>query len=166
MCMLKSGGKMHSISAMLEASSRTYPDRIALQLGSNRFTYGQLRDNVANVTYHLRHLGITPGDTVALLFQNTPACAIGFLALACLHAHVIPLEPEVTANELESIYEDSPFSAVIGTGAKLSQFGQFIVGHSRSCIDLADLLAKSQKTPSYSTFPQAESSESVFLYHY
>lgn len=155
---------MQTIRTMLEASTKAYPEHIALQLGHATLTYRQLQDQVVSTVFHLKKEGITSGDKVALLFQNTIACAVGFLALAWLHAHVVPLEPEITSNELTTIFRDIPFSAVIGMPAKLGQFGQFASEHHYASIGLVERSAPPQAV--HLEDEALGATEGVFLYHY
>src|SRR5438445_7257400 len=51
-----------------------------------RWTYGQLRDEVAAVSAGLRKLGVGPGDRVAAFMPNTPEAAICLLATSSIGA--------------------------------------------------------------------------------
>lgn len=153
---------MRTIRAVLETSVRMYSNRIALQFGGERLTYHQLYDHVTNVACHLKVLGITPDDTVVLLFQNTPACVIGFLALAWLSTSVIPLEP-ASPYELESTLEDAKFSAVLGCDLTLSRLKSLRCRYDCSFIDIMELLPR----PCVGLIPSEPlPSDRAFIYHY
>lgn len=161
---------MQTLQAVLERSARAYPQRVALELGSYQLTYCQLQTQVREVAHHLNRSGITAHDTVAFLFQNTPTCIIGFLALASLEARVVLLGPDVSSHELASISADAHhFAAIIGCSPKFSQLQQVFSNHSPLSIDLTNLLATPCSPPSTGDLPLAsarKAAEDVFLYHY
>lgn len=154
-----------TIQSVLETSARLNPDAIALSWKDQQITYRQLLDLVTTMTHFLQSEGIAPNDTVVLIFQSTLSCIIAFLALARLNTRVIPLEPETTSYNLESIFEDIPFTAIVGERSKIVQVTQPFTNRDYSIIDVANL-PESTGILSGTVHAVTVSPDSVFLYHY
>lgn len=75
-------------------------DRPALISGGDVTTYGELRDQVAEVRGALVARDIGPGDRVAILAGNTPHFVTAYLAVLGAGAIAVPLNPESPAAEL------------------------------------------------------------------
>jgi len=93
----------------------------ALVCGAERIGHDDLWERVARLSHGLAARGIGPGDPVALLLPNTPAFAIGFLALAQLGATVVPLNPQFKRAELEFCFCDAGVRAVIADELEIAQ---------------------------------------------
>lgn len=160
-----SENSLQTIRAILDANAGTVPHRTAIQLGTKQLTYRQLRDAVAGVATHLEASGINPGVPVVLLFQNTLTSVVGFLALAWLNASVIPLGFEISFHELESIFEDIPFTAILGEGEKFIRFKESFCQPGCLFINLDTLVGKPPDSPG-AIAPAAVSSDRAFVFHY
>ena len=57
---------------------------------TRRFTFAELRSEVARLAGALRELGVVPGDTVGIFMPLIPETAIGLLAIAYLGAIAVP----------------------------------------------------------------------------
>ncbi|HSM97291.1 MAG TPA: AMP-binding protein, partial [Rhizomicrobium sp.] len=56
----------------LERAAKTFPDRIAIVHGKQRFTYAQFFERSKKLASALSRRGIGKGDTVAVMLANTP----------------------------------------------------------------------------------------------
>ena len=156
---------MQTIQSMLEASARTYPHRVALHLGSSQLTYTELWEHASNAAVQLQRQGISKHTTVALLFQNTLPCVVSFLALAFLNTPLIPLGPETSTHELDSIYTDTPFSVLLGDRSPAARFDEAIARLQCRFVDVRELLA-AEPIARTELPQQPEPASKVFLYHY
>jgi long-chain acyl-CoA synthetase len=154
---------MRTLRDILEASARAYSSRTAIQLGSEQLTYAQLHDQVIGTAAQLQQLDISAESTAVLVFQNTPACIRCFLALAYLHAAVVPVGAEVSAREIEAIVEDIPRAAVFAPAALLAQLR---AGYTRQCPPCIALEQLSPSDGCPADVPVADPADRVFLYHY
>lgn len=68
-------------------------------------TRRELRQRVRTVAAHLRALGVEPGDRVAAIAANTPAAAIGALAVATLGATFSSAAPDMGATAILNRFE-------------------------------------------------------------
>jgi long-chain acyl-CoA synthetase len=76
-------------------------------------TVAQFRDIVRDFSTGLRHLGVKPGDRVAILSENRPEWAMGDFAILCAAAVSVPVYPTLLAWQIEYILNDSGSVAVI-----------------------------------------------------
>src|SRR6266576_3848467 len=69
-------------------TAEDYPDRVAVRMkdDSASLTWGQLRDRVDALAGGLAELGVSKGDTVALMLSNRPEFHIADLAVMTLGA--------------------------------------------------------------------------------
>ncbi len=107
------------VGPLVEAASRAWPQRVALRHGRDTVTFGELDHLVAAAAAGLAGAGVHPGGTVALLFENTPACVVAFLAAARHGARLIPLEPDTAPPSLWSLRDDFEQLTIAGPEAKL-----------------------------------------------
>jgi long-chain acyl-CoA synthetase len=95
-----------SLADLIAESVRTYPDRPALEFFDRETTYAELGDQIERAAEGLRRLGVTKGDTVALVLPNCPQHVVAFYAVLRLGAIVIEHNPLYTPRELRHQFED------------------------------------------------------------
>jgi fatty-acyl-CoA synthase len=109
-------------------SAAVYPQRTAVIHGERRYTWGQSLERCRRLASALAAHGICPGDTVALMAQNTPeAFEAHFgvpMAGAVLNALNIRLDAETIAfilrhGEAKVLITDTEFAPVIGPALAL-----------------------------------------------
>jgi long-chain acyl-CoA synthetase len=95
-----------SLADLIAESVRTYPERPALEFFGRVTTYAELGDQIERAAEGLRRLGVTKGDTVALVLPNCPQHVVAFYAVLRLGAIVIEHNPLYTPRELRHQFED------------------------------------------------------------
>lgn len=95
-----------SLADLIAESVRTYPDRPALEFFGRETTYAELGHQIDHVAEGLRKLGVSKGDTVALVLPNCPQHVVAFYAVLRLGAIVIEHNPLYTPRELRHQFED------------------------------------------------------------
>ncbi len=85
----------------LTARVNASPDALALIIGEERWTYGELDRLVNGVYGRLQQTGVQPGDYVAVLLSNNLAYVCLIHALARLGAVFVPLNTRLTPAELQ-----------------------------------------------------------------
>ncbi|HID51968.1 MAG TPA: long-chain fatty acid--CoA ligase, partial [Anaerolineae bacterium] len=85
----------------LTARANASPDALALMIGEERWTYGELDGLVNGVYGRLQQTGVQPGDYVAVLLPNNLAYVCLIHALARLGAVLVPLNIRLTPTELQ-----------------------------------------------------------------
>ncbi|HFQ92695.1 MAG TPA: 2-succinylbenzoate-CoA ligase, partial [Anaerolineae bacterium] len=85
----------------LTARVNASPGALALVIGEERWTYGELDGLVQGVYGRLQQTGVQPGDFVAVLLPNNLAYICLIHALARLGAVLAPLNTRLTPAELQ-----------------------------------------------------------------
>jgi long-chain acyl-CoA synthetase len=73
----------------------------------------EFRDTVRYFATGMRHLGVKPGDRVAILSENRPEWAMGDFAILANAAITVPIYPTLLGWQIEYILNDSGSVAVI-----------------------------------------------------
>ncbi|MET7401210.1 non-ribosomal peptide synthetase, partial [Dactylosporangium sp. NPDC005572] len=98
---------------VFEAACDRTPDAIALECGDARLTYRELDERANRVAHHLRGLGITAGDRVAILLRRSVETYVALLAAGKAGAAFVPIDPESPADRVAYIAEDALIVAVL-----------------------------------------------------
>jgi len=93
-----------SLSELLTTHVRKQPERIAIATSDLRtvISYRQLDTLVRSAAAQLSSMGMSRGDTVALISDNSVDFVVGFLGIVFLGARVAPLNPALTSNEVST----------------------------------------------------------------
>jgi carnitine-CoA ligase len=110
-----------TIPSLLEARAGVQPDRLALEVGSRRWTYAQLERASERLARVLAKGGAVRGDRIALIAANSDLSVVVFLAAARLGAIFIPLNPAATAADLEYLLSHSRPTLVVAQPADLDR---------------------------------------------
>ncbi|MBN2317466.1 MAG: AMP-binding protein [Acidobacteria bacterium] len=100
-------------------STDKYPDKIALQYKRadcwNPITYLQLRNEVEQAACGLASLGLKPRNgTLAIVGDNRPEWAVGYLAAACTAIVCVPIDKDLKELEVYNILRVSGARILIG----------------------------------------------------
>ncbi len=102
-----------TISEALTRSAGKFPDHIALNYMGKKISYRQLNDLVNRFARALQHLGVRPGDRVAVCLPNIPQVIITNLAILRIGAVTVQNNPLYTERELEYQLNDSESKMVV-----------------------------------------------------
>ncbi|MGD0336857.1 MAG: AMP-binding protein [Candidatus Omnitrophota bacterium] len=98
---------IHKIFAQI--SSR-FSDRVCLQIKKGptweRWTYGQAEDLSLRIGAFLIGEGFKKGDFAALCMENRPEWAIIYLGIVASGLACVPLDPQLTEQEIENLIND------------------------------------------------------------
>ncbi|MEY7970569.1 acyl-CoA synthetase [Saccharomonospora xinjiangensis] len=106
-----------TVADILRRSAARHPGRIALRFGSREWTYEELDSGVTRAAAHLLSLGLEHGDRVAAYGRNSDAFLIGFLACARAGLVHVPVNYNLTGDELSYLLEQSGSRAVLADPA-------------------------------------------------
>jgi fatty-acyl-CoA synthase len=106
-------GNASTVDAVLRRSARRNPDRVAVDYADRSWTYAQLDDAVSRAASVLRSEGLRPGDRVASYGHNSDAYLIGYLA--CCRAGLIhvPVNQNLTGDDLAYLLGQSGSTLVL-----------------------------------------------------
>jgi amino acid adenylation domain-containing protein len=102
-----------SVLASFEHQVRTQSDRIAIEAGSERWTYNQLSVQASSVAAQLHRQGIEAGDRVALLHSRCPAAVAGMLGIWFSGGVYVPLDRSLPINRQRDLIKQANARFVI-----------------------------------------------------
>lgn len=104
---------MRELPDWLSSRARVMPDRIALSVGSQEWTFREMDEEASRAARRLHSLGVQSGDRVATLLPNGFAASILPHAVLRLGATLAPLNTRLTRAEIEWQVENLAPSIVI-----------------------------------------------------
>lgn len=107
------GVRDNTVDGVLSRSARRAPRSPALHYGERSWTYGELDAAVSRAAHVLREHGLTDGDRVGAYAHNSDAYLIGFLACARAGLIHVPVNQNLTGDDLAYIVEQSGSSLVL-----------------------------------------------------
>lgn len=109
---------------------------VAIQFGSEAWTYGQLADECLRTAAALRSVGVVPGSRVGLLLGTGPEFVTSLLATLALGAVAVPLNPLYRSRELVFHFRGNRLAAVITLPTSAAACSEAIVesGHVASVL--------------------------------
>ncbi len=102
-----------SVASVLAARATTDPEGVFLVLNDEQVTFGQLESRAEALAASLAGLGIEAGDRVAVVMPSWPEFVISMFAVAKLGAVLVPLNPRITATDLQYTLRHSEAVAAI-----------------------------------------------------
>ncbi|MGX5715414.1 long-chain-fatty-acid--CoA ligase [Arthrobacter sp. MAHUQ-56] len=127
-----------SVAAVLAESARRTPDNIALVVGGDEVSYGDLWRQTRAYAGALRARGIGPGDAVAVLIPNVPDFARVYYAILSLGAIVVPVHALLKAREIEYVLQDSGTRLLVCAAALLPEGA---AGAEAASVDVLTVMA-------------------------
>ena len=106
-------GHGSTVDGVLRRSARRTPARVAVDYGERSWTYGELDDAVSRAATVLLDQGLTPGDRVGSYGHNSDAYLIGFLACARAGLVHVPVNQNLTGDDLAYIVGQSGSTLVL-----------------------------------------------------
>ncbi|MBK8945741.1 MAG: AMP-binding protein [Ignavibacteriae bacterium] len=109
--------KISSVQEMILRSSEVYKDKLALEDLQNypisKVTYAELKDNILRFGKALKALGLKERNHIALIGENRVQWSVSYLTLMCFNYVVVPIDKNLTENEILNIIHESDSEAII-----------------------------------------------------
>lgn len=106
--------KLKTIYELLHTSVEKFSNNIAFSMfGGEDVTYKEVLERVNHVQDLLLDAGLNPGDKVALLSSSMPNWGVSYFAVTTASMVVVPLMPDFTGEELDSLIEHSEAKALL-----------------------------------------------------
>ena len=106
--------KLKTIYELLNVSVERFSNNIAFtMLGGEDVTYREVKERVEQVQELLLDAGLNAGDKVALLSSSMPNWGVSYFAVTTAGMVVVPLMPDFTGEELDSLIEHSEAKALL-----------------------------------------------------
>jgi fatty-acyl-CoA synthase len=106
-------GHRSTVDGVLRRSARRTPARIAVEYRDRTWTYGELDTAVSRAASVLRDQGLAPGDRVAAYGHNSDAYLIAFLACARAGLVHVPVNQNLTGDDLAHLVRQSGSTLVL-----------------------------------------------------
>ena len=91
-------------------------------------TYGELLTTARRVANGLQHLGVKRGDRVAVLMENSWACAAGIFGSLLAGGVFLVVNPQTKADKLRYILADSEASVLLAEGHLAREYAAAVAG--------------------------------------
>ncbi|MFE7172390.1 acyl-CoA synthetase [Streptomyces sp. NPDC057616] len=106
-------GQGSTVDGVLRRSARRTPARVAVEYRDRSWTYGELDEAVSRAASVLLAQGLAPGDRVGAYGHNSDAYLIGFLACARAGLVHVPVNQNLTGDDLAYIVGQSGSTLVM-----------------------------------------------------
>ncbi|MGZ2749832.1 amino acid adenylation domain-containing protein [Burkholderia stagnalis] len=106
-----------TVSALIRAAAARTPDAIAVETATERLTYRELQQRVAQIARAIRARGVRPGERVAVCLARRAdlvSVLLGVMTAGCAY---VPLDPGYPAARRDFILENADVRLVIAEGA-------------------------------------------------
>ncbi|MEV5607694.1 fatty acyl-CoA synthetase [Streptomyces sp. NPDC052225] len=107
------GAAGSTVDGVLRRSARRTPARVAVRYGARSWTYEELDAAVSRAAGVLRAQGLAPGDRVGAYGHNSDAYLIGFLACSRAGLVHVPVNQNLTGDDLAYIVGQSGSELVL-----------------------------------------------------
>lgn len=104
---------MRNLSEILTISASKFPKESAIIFGQKKINYSDLDIFTDRLAQGLRELGVSKGDRIALLLDNSPHFVICYFAILKLGAIVVPINHMFKSEEISYVVSDAQASVLI-----------------------------------------------------
>ncbi|MEU6227961.1 acyl-CoA synthetase [Streptomyces sp. NPDC047042] len=102
-----------TVDGVLRRSAQRVPARVAVEYRDRTWTYGELDEAVSRAAGVLRAEGLAPGDRVGAYGHNSDAYLIAFLACARAGLVHVPVNQNLTGDDLAYLLDQSGSTLVL-----------------------------------------------------
>ncbi|MFG1780772.1 amino acid adenylation domain-containing protein, partial [Micromonospora sp. NPDC049048] len=121
---------------LVEAQAARDPQAVALVLGDERLTYGELNARANRLAHHLRARGVGPDRIVAICVERSPETVVCLLAVLKAGGAYLPLDPAYPAERLAAMLRDSTPVAALTHGPARERLHAALAGLDTPVVDL------------------------------
>ncbi len=150
--------KINTLGDLIKNSSNQFSKEPALGFtGEKLMTYSEVYSKVNSIIKFLEDCGVTKNDKVAILSLNQPNWGVAYFAIARMGAVVVPILPDFTEKEVESVLNHSEAKAIFVSETlyrKVSNFKNDSLKH----VILIEKFALLDRSIDYSDFSSVSSS--------
>ena len=102
-----------NVSSIISRSAADFPTKVAIVAGDQELDYATLDTFARMFAGALTDLGVAPGEHVALVLPNVPQFSVAYFGCHYAGNPVVPLNVQLTADELAYHLADSEAVAVV-----------------------------------------------------
>ena len=111
------------LDVFFEKAAAKFPNAVAIEQGETNFTYRQVDQAANKLARYLQSKGISIEDKVVILLPRCAFVPIAMLGVLKAGAAYIPLDPEIPADRVKFIMEDSEAKLIITSDTILQRIG-------------------------------------------
>ncbi|MFE6104394.1 non-ribosomal peptide synthase/polyketide synthase [Streptomyces laurentii] len=115
------GGLGDTIHGRIAALAARTPDAVAVSLGDERLTWGELDERAGRLARLLRELGTGPEDRVGVLLDRSPLLVVTFLAVLKAGAVCVPLAPAHPAERQRTVLDRAGARVLLTDAARAAE---------------------------------------------
>jgi long-chain acyl-CoA synthetase len=128
-----------SLNALIDASCEKFGDRPALSFAFQEpLTYQEFRAKILRVAAKLATLGLTKGDRVAILAENSPQWCMAYLGAVRLGVVVVPILPDFPESDVLHILPEAGVRLLFTTEKQIEKIGELVGGKLEMVVTLDD----------------------------
>lgn len=109
-----------TVGGLIAYASRCFPDNDYIVFDSDRLTFREADERSSSLACQLLAAGVGKGTRVGVLFPNSPAFIVSYLALARIGAVAVPISTLSTAAELLRIAQHADLHLLIAADKYLN----------------------------------------------
>jgi amino acid adenylation domain-containing protein len=102
-----------TLHAWIEQRAAMHPERVAVESGRSRLSYGELSARSNRLSRRLQNLGVGPGQLVGLCVERSAEMVVALLAIVKAGGAYVPLDPQFPKVRLGFMLEDSGAKVLI-----------------------------------------------------
>lgn len=106
------------VQEFLERSAERHPEKEALICGKERITFAEIDAGANRLAHALRGCGVSYGDRVAVLMDNSPETVISIWAILKADAVFLVINPTTKSQKIEYILGNCRASALITSSSR------------------------------------------------
>ena len=118
---LKTYANMPNDMRVLWEMTAAHADKDYIVYEDERYTYGEIHEQVRKLAAHLVANGVTPGSRVAIAMRNYPEWVVAYWASVCIDAAAVGMNAWWTAPEMEYALNDSEPRVLIADDERLER---------------------------------------------
>lgn len=128
-----------TLNYVIDASSLKYKDSPAIGMAMETpLTYGEFYERILAMGVHLQKQGITKGDHVAILGENSHNWGTAYLAIVRIGAIAVPILPDLPESDVHHILKEMQVKALFTTQKQIEKVYEFNGGFHEPVITLDD----------------------------
>lgn len=129
---------MDTIAGMFFSNIEKYSDKIAIWCDGEEMTYQELGDFVSQYANYLKNRGVKRGDIIGIPMNNSIESVALIMAAACIGAGLAPINPTISAEQIDTAFKSSCVKHLIARSAFYKQIQgremSYLTG-CRLCLD-------------------------------
>lgn len=132
-----------TLNYVVDASSLKFKDRPAIGMAMETpLTYSEFYERILALGIQLQKEGITKGDHVAILGENSHNWGTAYLAVVRIGAIAVPILPDLPESDVHHILKEMKVKALFTTQKQIEKVYEFNGGFTAPVITLDDYLAE------------------------